>query len=186
MLLVSEEWNENKKNISEQHCNLNNFLYAQTPDKPNSSSNTEAYKNFINLKKLYLRWNEGLLKNKRSYRRFIYKYLISIVDKEILTDYDYVLISPEGRYEKELTCKFLLEKWLRIKGDIKQETLAKIIEKNPGLLTNWWRSKKLLSVQGKVKDFKLESDQLGEIIILHLTDIKVKEHDDNSIRENSK
>ncbi len=80
----------------------------------------------------------------------------------------------------------MLDRWLRIKGNIQQETLAKIVEKNPGILTNWWRSRKLLSVYGIVGNYKVESDQLGEVIILNLTDIKVKESDDNNIGKNSK
>ncbi|MBN2402633.1 MAG: hypothetical protein JXN64_09550 [Spirochaetes bacterium] len=150
------------------------------------NSYNDAYETYINLKKLYIRWNRGLLKSKRSYKRFIYKYLVSSIGREILTDYDYVLISPEGRYEKYLTCNMLLDKWLRIKGNIKNETLTKIVEKEPDLLLKWWRSKKLLSVYGRIKDFKLESDKSGEIVILYLTDIQVKENDDDSTGKNIK
>jgi hypothetical protein len=179
MQLISENWNTTPF--------LTNSLYAESPGKTNSSTNNEAYENYINLKKLYLKWNSRLLKRNGSYKRYLNKYLESIIDKEILTDYNYVLISPEGRYEKELICRFSLDNWLRIKGNIQQDIFAKIVEKNPGILTNWWRSRKLLSVYGRIKDFKHESsEQFGEIVILYLTDIKVKDSDDNSTGKNSK
>jgi hypothetical protein len=195
---ISANWNttsvEDKKNLPCQHYNkknyfvfLNNFLYAESPEKSKTDPGSEAYTNYINLKKLYLKWNTGVLKSENRSKKYIYKYLEKIIDKDILTDYDYVLISPEGRYGKELKCNFLLDKWFLIKGDIPQEILSKIVEKNPGILTNWWRSTKLLSVQGKVIDFKIEpSDQLGEIIILYLSDIKLKESDVNNTGKNSK
>jgi hypothetical protein len=195
---VSSNWDaifiENKKIPPFQHqikkssfMFLNNFLYAESPEKSKTDPGSEAYINYINLKKLYLKWNTGALKSENRSKKFINAYLQKIIDREILTDYDYVVISPEGRYGKELKCSFLLDKWLLIKGDISQEILSKIVEKNPGILTNWWRSTKLLSVQGKVIDFKIEpSDQLGEIIILYLSDIKLKESDANNTGKNSK
>lgn len=171
----------------------NSYLHAEVlPAKGKSEnqntkqSQDKAYKNYIELKKLYVKWNKGLLKSRRYYKRFITKYLIDIIGKEILTDYDYLVISPEGAEGKELTCNLYLGRWLQIKGDIKQETLIKIVEKNPSLLTNWWRSQKLLAVQGRVKDFKLESDAFGEVIILHLKDIKVKEVGGDIAGKNSK
>ena len=119
-------------------------VFAETSDRPADAYNTEAYLNYDNLRKIYIKWNKGLFKSKRLYKRFTTKYCIGIIGKQIRTDYNYILISPEGRYEKELACKLLLGRWLQIQGDIKHETLIKIVKKKPELLTKWWRSKKLL------------------------------------------
>jgi hypothetical protein len=182
----------NPLNLSFQFF-TNRYLCAEVlPAKEKSENqNTKqaqdkAYKNYIELKKLYIKWNKGLLKSRRYYKRFITKYLIDIIGKEILTDYDYFVISPEGAEGKELTCNLYLGRWLQIKGDIKQETLIKIVEKNPSLLTKWWRSQKLLAVQGRLKDFKLDEDAFGEVVILHLKDIKVKEVGGDIAGKNSK
>jgi hypothetical protein len=175
---------DSKKN-SQLHL-FKNSICAEPSGKPVPDNSKEAYNNYITLRKLYFKWNKGLLKSKRHYKRVITKHLISIIGKEILTDYDYALISPEGRYEKELSCNLLLGRWLQVKGDIQQETLIKIVEKKPELLTKWWRSKKLLSVSGRLKDFSLDSDPLGEVIIIHLKDIKVKESDNDSTGKNNK
>jgi hypothetical protein len=95
--------------------------------------------------------------------------------KEILTDYNYFLISPEGLFEKKPVCNLYIEKWLQIRGEINKEDLVKFVEKDPTLLTKWWRTRNLLAVYGTVKDFRLESGIREEIVILYLKDIKIKE-----------
>ena len=120
----------------------------------------EAYNNYIKLKKLYIKWNYGLFKSTRYYRKYITTYLISIIGKEILTGYNYFLISPENIDNKQLICNLYKERWLQIKGNIKQDDLISVVKKDPTLLTKWWRSGKMLSVRGKLKDFLL-------IIIFH-------------------
>jgi hypothetical protein len=197
--LISWIWNipfiENKKILPYQYLNNNsfnsdNFLYAQSFGKTEADHGSEAYVNYINLKKLYIRWNTGVLDSRSRSRKYINNYLEKIVDREILTDFSYVLISPEGRYGKELQCNISLDKWLLINGIIPRELYSKIVEKNPEILTVWWRSTKLLSVQGKVLRFKIESsDKSGETVVLYLSDIKLKESgvsDANNTGKNSK
>ncbi|MFH0977234.1 MAG: hypothetical protein V1874_15750 [Spirochaetota bacterium] len=163
-----------------------NCVYAETSGKAIPETSTDAYNNYIILRKHYIKWNQGLLKNKRHYRRVVTKYLISIIDKEILTDYEYVLVSPEEKYEKELHCNLVFGRWLQVKGDIQQDTFIKIVEKKPELLAKWVRSKKLISVSGRLKDFSLDSYKLGEVITIHLKDIKVKEIENDSAGKNNK
>ncbi len=196
--LASPEWDitliENKKILPFQYLNKNNsfkflinILCAQPAERSGQESAGEAYMNYFNLKKLYIKWNTDVLKSERRSKKYLYKFLEKIIDRELSTGYDYVIISPEGKFGKELRCNFLMEKWLIIRGEIPQETLSKIAEKNPGILTGWWRSKKLLSVRGKVTDFKVEySDRPGEVVILYLSGIKLKESDVDSTGKNSK
>ncbi len=154
-------------------------IYAESLKESPTGSPTEpsdsAYNNYINLKKLYLKWNTGLFRSSRYYKKYMIKYLISIYNKAILTDFDFVIISPEGRYDKKLICNLYSSRWLQIRGDVKDSGLTDIIKKEPDLLTKWWRSEKLLSVYGVVRDFKLESDVYGNIVILFLKDIKIRE-----------
>ncbi len=146
-------------------------VFAQPPD--------DAYENYIRLKKIHNKWNTAPFKGTRYYKSSIKKYLISIIGREITTDYNYILISPEGRYEKAVICNLYIDRGLQIKGDIKQEDLKKIVENNPSLLKNWWRSGRFLSISGRLNDFKLETDKYGELIILCLKNIKIKESEKN-------
>ena len=144
----------------------------------NAESPDEDYTNYINLKKLYIKWNTGLFKSSRYYKKYVTEYLISIVGKNILTDFNYILVSPENIDNKKIVCTLYKERWLQIKGDIKKDDLTGIIRKDPALLTKWWRSGKMLSVRGKLTDFKLDFDKYGEVIILYLRDIYIKEAGD--------
>ncbi|MBN2041423.1 MAG: hypothetical protein JW864_15385 [Spirochaetes bacterium] len=168
--------------------NVNNEVAKQSRNKVYFSSSIEfrfnslsaeslddAYENYVNLKKLYLKWNTGLFKSTRYYKKYIANYLISIIGKEILTDSNYYLISPENIENKQLICSLYKDRWLQIKGNIKQDDLIGIVKKDPTLLTKWWRSGKMLSIRGVVRDFKLGTDKYGALIILYLKDVKIKE-----------
>ena len=166
---------------------FNNFLYAKEPDKSNSGTESVAYKNYENLKSLYQKWNKSIIKNKQVYRQLAGKYLAGIRDEDVFTDYDYFFIAPEAVYGKRIVCYFILDEWLRIKGNVALESLAAILGEKPEVLTKWWRSRKLVSMQGRLEKFELETDQNGEeIIVLHMEDFKLKGINDANTGENSK
>lgn len=142
-----------------------------------AASSDEAYFNYIGLKKQYYKWTSRIFRNRGTYRRTLKKYLITLIGKEILTDYNYILLCPECVYdfEKELICRLYQEQWLQISGMIDAENIKPVVQADPGLLKKWWRSKKMLSVYGKVRDFRIESYENRDTITLYLRDIRLNE-----------
>ena len=192
ILVIFSEWSTDKKNIPSQYHNksfylLNNFLYAEESDKLNPDPDSDAFKIYVNLKELYRKWNNGILKNRKVYRQLVRKHLSEIKDKDIHTDYDYFFIAPEAVYGKRIVCYFIFDHWLRIKGNIDLQVIAKMLGEKPEVLTKWWRARKLVSMRGRLGKFNLETDQNGEeIIVLHLEDFKIKGISDANTGENSK
>ncbi|MDY6935230.1 MAG: hypothetical protein SVZ03_13535 [Spirochaetota bacterium] len=153
---------------------FDNNLYALNTNK--------AATNYLELEKLYIHWSEGLFGSRKYYRRLLIDYLINIVGEEILTDYNYIISSPEGVLEKELQCRLFHGRWLKIIGDIDADNISKIAEHDTDILKKWWRTRKLIAVNGTIRDFRLDRDSRGYTITLYLDNIRLK---DDNIRKNS-
>ena len=139
------------------------------------ASGEKAMQNFLELERLHAGWSEDVFGKGPYYRRVLYYYLVDKIGEEILTDYSYVLISPESIYRREVRCTLSYGRWLKIIGNIEVANIKNIIGDDIQVLKRWWRSGRLLSIQGRIVRFRIEDDEWGKSVILHLKNIRVKE-----------
>lgn len=125
-------------------------------------------KNFFNLQAYYTKWNEGLFGSRRYHEGRLWRFLVSLMGKEITTGHDFMLASPEGVYDKQVVCIFPSYRWLYIHGDLDEESVKSIAGNDYAALKGWWRSGRLVAVTGKVRNFKLDWDAQGDTLHLWL------------------
>lgn len=134
-----------------------------------------AVRNYLELERLHMGWSEDFFGKGPYYRRVLYNYLVDKLGQEILTDYNYALISPESIYRRRVRCKLYHGKWLRIIGNIEIASIREIIGDDILALKRWWRSRRLLAVQGRIKRFRIVSDGRDKRVVLFLDKIRLKE-----------
>ncbi|HPJ36889.1 MAG TPA: hypothetical protein PLT75_00450 [Spirochaetota bacterium] len=138
-----------------------------------AETNKKETANFIELHSLYLKWSSGLFGSRKYYRQKMYMHLMDLLDKYIKTGFDYYLESPEAVYDTRLRFVFYNGNWLYIEGEANKESIKKITGKNPEILLHWWRSRKLLSVSGKIRRYRI--DDWDRKIHVFLDDMSVYE-----------
>ena len=138
-----------------------------------AAETSEGTENYLTLHKLYLKWSEGLFGSRRYHERKLRQFLISLIGREIATDYDYLLASPEGLYDAALVCRFQESRWLVIHGDLDEESRRQIAALGYEALKSWWRSGILVAVTAKVKNFKLDWDRYGDTVHLYCDRIRL-------------
>jgi len=149
-----------------------NFKFtANSLAQSKEDKNNQASLNYLELQRLHIMWSDRKWGKGPYYRRVLYYYLIKLIRKEIRTDYSYTLTSPESIYDAELKCQLYNDRWLHIKGKISKEKVKKIMGDSPEAIKKFWRSGKLLAVQGKVMDFKLSDDGETRFVTLYLDNI---------------
>ncbi len=131
----------------------------------------EGTRNFIELHGVYMKWRDGFFGSRTHYRNRLYFLLLDMMGHRIVTGYDYRLISPELVYEQKLRFAFYGDDWLHIDGKVDRESIKKINGDDSSLLRTWWRSGKLVSVSGILRDYRI--DDWGKRIHVVLDDIKV-------------
>jgi len=138
-----------------------------------AENNKKETANFIELHSLYLKWSSGLFGSRQYYRQKMYMHLMDLLDKYIKTGFDYYLESPEAVYDTRLRFVFYNGNWLYIEGEANKESIKKITGNNPEMLLHWWRSRKLLSVSGKIRRYRI--DDWDRKIHVFLDDMSVYE-----------
>ncbi len=127
--------------------------------------------NYYNLKKHYTRWHEGLWGSRTYNEHELEDFLKTLRGKFIATPREFMLLVPESLEKPRVICKFKTCRWLKIYGPLDRKSLEVLVKKNPSLLKNWWRSRKLLSIKGRIRKFRLTRDAGGDIIELWLKEI---------------
>lgn len=134
----------------------------------------EGVKNFFALRKLYLNWSGALFGSRRYNEKKLNRFLIDLIGREITTDHDFMLSSPEGVIDKTVVCIFQNGRWLYVHGDLDEESLKMLAGAGYETLKAWWRSGELVAVSGKVKLFKLDWDAHGcDTVHLYLYKIRI-------------
>ena len=77
-------------------------------------------------------------------------------------------------YDKKIKCKLYHARWLHIVGKVDIEDLKEVMGKDINVIKRWWRSKRLLAVYGRVKKFRLESDEKSKNVVLYLENIRLR------------
>ncbi|MCX7678202.1 MAG: hypothetical protein N2316_03195 [Spirochaetes bacterium] len=135
----------------------------------------EGTKNFLALHSVYIKWRDGFFGSRTHYRTQLYYMLLEMMGHRIVTGYDYVFESPELVYQQKLRFAFYGDDWLHIEGKVNKESIKKIIGNDSNLLLSWWRSKKLVSVSGILRDYRIDDWQKKIYVILDDIHVKVLE-----------
>ncbi len=120
---------------------------------------------------LYQKWDDGYFGSRNVHKNKLKEFLWKMVGKEFETSHDFMYITTGGLKSKEILCKFSNLKWLKLFGVFNQNKLKEFIKKDPLLHSKWWRTKKLVSIKGKIKKFWLGRDPGGRIITMKLENI---------------
>jgi hypothetical protein len=133
----------------------------------------EAVNNYFTLHTLYLKWSGALFGSRHYHERQLNSFLVRLIGKEITTEHDFMLTSPEGVVDKTVACIFRNERWLYVHGELDEESLKLLSRSGYESLKSWWRSGEFVALSGKVKYFKLDHDERGEDIV-HLFFEKIR------------
>ncbi|TFH42331.1 MAG: hypothetical protein E4G96_03660 [Chrysiogenales bacterium] len=134
---------------------------------------SDPVNNFFILRRYYLSWHEGLFGSRRYHERKLFSLLRSLLGREIITEKDYMLASPEGIYDHRMVSRFENSRWLYIHGDLDTDSVTGIAGSDYAFMKGWWRSGTTVAVRGTVKNFKLDRDARGDIIRIYLDKVKV-------------
>jgi hypothetical protein len=149
------------------------FLSAAAVSPAGAEEITDGVKNFFTLRKLYLNWSGALFGGRHYNERKLNAFLVDLLGKEITTEYDFMLSSPEGVIDKTMVCISRDGRWLYVHGELDEESLKLLSESGYGSLASWWRSGVFVALSGKVKMFKLDWDAHGDTVHLYLEKIRV-------------
>jgi hypothetical protein len=126
---------------------------------------------FIALHEHYLNWRDGLFGSRGYHRRVLYDHLVGLLGKSVKTGYDYYLESPVKADDTRLRFVLFHGSWLFLDGKVSKESIREVVGDDPSILLSWWRSRKLLSVSGKIKRFRI--DDWERKIFISLDDVRV-------------
>jgi hypothetical protein len=134
---------------------------------------SEGVKNFFLLQKHYQSWHDGYFGSRHYHEGKLRAFLLRLLGREVTTENDFTLVSPEGNDDRNVVCVFQTYRWLYVHGDLDVESLKNAVGKDSAALNGWERSRVLVSLTGKIKNFKLDWDARGDSIHLYLEKIRV-------------
>lgn len=134
---------------------------------------SEGVKNFFLLQKRYQSWHDGYFGSRRYHERKLRSFLLKLLGKEITTENDFMVVTPEGNDDRSVVCVFQTYRWLYIHGNLDVESFKNVVGKDYVPRGDWERNRILVSLSGKVKNFKLDWDAYGDTVHLHLDTITV-------------
>lgn len=126
---------------------------------------------FIALHEHYLNWRDGLFGSRSYNRRVLNDHLVGLLGKSVKTGYDYYLESPVKADDTRLRFVLFHGSWLYLDGKVSKESIREAVGDDPSILLSWWRSRKLLSVSGRIKRFRI--DDWERKIYIVLDDVRV-------------
>jgi hypothetical protein len=134
---------------------------------------SQGEKNFFLLRESYRKWDEGLFGSRNYYKRKIQNLLNEMVGKEIVTEYDYTVVSSDGGNDKIVVCNLQWGRWLHVHGELDEESIKKIAGPDVNILRSWWRSGILVAVAGTLKKFRLEREAGGRTVHIYLDKVRL-------------
>jgi len=134
---------------------------------------SDGVKNFFLLQRHYRSWNDGYFGSRRYHEGKLRSFLLRLIGKEITTENDFIVVTPAGNDDRSVVCVFQSYRWLYIHGNLDVESLKNAVGKDYSAGNDSERSRMLLSLGGKVKNFKLDWDARGDVIHLYLEKVTV-------------
>lgn len=140
---------------------------------PSASEVTDGVKNFFLLQKHYQSWHDGYFGSRHYHEGKLRAFLLRLLGREITTENDFMVVSPEGNDDRSAVCVFQTFRWLYIHGNMDVESLKHAVGKDYLPRGDWERNRILVSISGKVKNFKLDWDAYGDTVHLYLEKVTV-------------
>jgi hypothetical protein len=141
--------------------------------RANAAELSEGEKNFFLLRDYYTKWHDGLFGSKKYHKRKLLHLLQGMIGKEIVTEYDFMLVSPEGVIDKTVACNFQWGRWLHVHGELDAESAKNVAGSNYKVLREWSRSGILVALSGRLKKFKLDWDAAGDTVHIYLDKVRL-------------
>jgi hypothetical protein len=156
--------------------------YALTKDLPAEADKQKEpdfnayFENYKEMERLFLKWDEGFCGSRKFYKNKLKEYLYGKFRQGIVTDYNYMFVFPEvlDLYTPKFNCRLRYGSWLHIAGPMDAESFKRLVGDDKSLLGKWWRSKRLLSLYGKIVRVKLE-ERDKRSVTLYFDSIKFRE-----------
>lgn len=157
-------------------------IYALAKDLPAENDKLKEpdfnayFENYKELESLFRKWDDGFCGSRKFYKNKLREYLYGKIRQGIVTDYNYMFVFPEvlDVYTPKFYCRLRYGRWLHIAGPIDPESFKSLIGDDRSVVRKWWRSKRLLSLYGKIVRFKLE-ERDKRSVILYFDSIKFRE-----------
>ena len=130
---------------------------------------SEAEKNYLTLRELYINWKDALFGSKSVRRRDLYRFCLDLIGNEIESGVEFALLTPQsidGRFVVSLL-SMPEPSWLYIHGEIDEAAFKDIAKKSS---SNWTR---LFRIKGKVLKFRLDMNTSADNVDLWLEKIYV-------------
>ena len=137
---------------------------------PEEKKLSEGADNYLTLRELYLQWSNALFGSKNSCRRDIYMFCLNMIDQEIETEPEFILISPIKYELQNVECVLRTpnSSWLYIHGPVTADTT--LLKDSPPA-GSWKQSLGFVRIKGVVRKFRLGKDHLGDTVDLWLTKV---------------
>jgi len=147
------------------------FILLCFPLKGADKSPDEGGSNYLNIRRYYLKWDQGFEGSKGYFKKILYSYLVEMIGRDITTDYDYI---PESYDRNTHESRFRSGEWLVITGTIGGENIKEIEAFRSKFGRNSQPGKGLFSISGRIKKFRLSDFSEKRRVYLHLDDMKIK------------
>ncbi len=123
-------------------------------DKQNAGRN-----NYLQLQKMFLRWDSGLFGSRKLYRNRLNRVLIDMIDAEISTGRDYNISLPEILEKKHYSSDLYNNSWLHVHGAVDEKSLLEFKNRGSDYIKEVERNKHLFSLTGKISKFRIVESQ---------------------------
>ncbi len=147
------------------------FILFYIPLNSAADSEGEGSSNYFNIRRYYLKWDQGFEGSKGYFKKNLYSFLVEMIGREITTDYDYI---PEFFDRTSHESRFRSGEWLIITGTITGENIKEIEAFRNKYGRNSQPGKGLFSISGKIKRFRLSDFSEKRRVYLYLDDMMIK------------
>jgi len=130
---------------------------------------SEAEKNYITLRELYVDWKNAVFGSKNSKRRDLYRFCIDLIGNEIESGVDFAILTPksvDGRFVDSLL-SMPEPSWLYVHGGLDAVAFKDAVKDSS---SNW---KRLFKIKGRVLKFRLGMNSSADTVDLWLEKIFV-------------
>jgi len=138
------------------------------------NSKSEGSSNYLNIRRNYIRWDQGFEGSKGYFKKVLYSYMVEMIGRDIITDYDYI---PEYYDRNTYESRFRSGEWLVITGTITGENIKEIDALRSKFGRNSQPGKGLFSISGRIRKFRLSDFSETRRVYLYLDNMKIKSAD---------
>ena len=130
-------------------------------------------KNYLELKKMYYKWDSGFFGSRKLYRNRLYRLLTDMIGTDIQTGADFRIEIPELFEKQYYSSDLYNENWLHIHGPAADANIKEIKEKGNDYIKEVERNKYLFFLSGRIEKFRIIETEYGRDIHLYLESVKI-------------